>query len=154
MSSAALWLGLALVLGTAELLAPGVFLLFLAIAAAITGATLLAFPDLPLVAQLGSFGVWSAVTVAIGRHWYAQPAEVEGDGLLNDPGARLIGETVLIADGIVDGRGRATLGDSQWLARGPEMAPGGRARIVAVDGSVLVVEPLPLSDQVGPDQAG
>ena len=135
------WLVLALVLGGAELLAPGVFLVFLAIAAAATGAICWAMPDLPLVAQLGSFGVWSAVSVAIGRRWYRDyPAETD-DALLNDRAARLLGSVVTVADPIVQGRGRVTLGDSVWLARGPEADVGTRMRVIAVEGSVLVLEP-------------
>lgn len=142
MSAAALWLCLALALGCAELLAPGVFLIFLALAAAVTGATVLALPELPLVAQLGSFGLWTAVTVVIGRHWYGQPPEVQGDALLNDRAARLVGEVVTVSEPIVHGRGRVAVGDSAWLARGPEASAGERVRVLAVDGAVLVVGPL------------
>lgn len=142
MSEATIWLLAALVLGLAELLAPGVFLIFLAVAAAITGATVFALPELPLVAQLGSFGAWSAIAVLIGRHWYGEPRENGGDPLLNDRAARLLGQTVTVAEPIVHGRGRVTVGDSVWLARGPELAAGERASVIAVDGAVLVVEPV------------
>ena len=145
------WLVLALVLGGAELLAPGVFLIFLAIAAAATGAICWAMPDVPLIAQLGSFGVWSAVTVAIGRRWYRDFPTDTDDALLNDRAARLLGTVVTVAEPIVHGRGRVTLGDSVWLARGPESEAGARVRVTAVDGAVLVVEP---ADQPSPAFAG
>jgi membrane protein implicated in regulation of membrane protease activity len=64
------WLIAALVLGIAELAAPGIFLVFLAIAAAVTGVAVFVLPDLPVPAQLGAFAVWSAVTVLIGKRWY------------------------------------------------------------------------------------
>jgi membrane protein implicated in regulation of membrane protease activity len=138
------WLILALVLGGAELLAPGVFLIFLAIAAVATAAICFAVPDVPLAAQLGAFGVWSAIAVLIGRRWYRDyPTDTE-DALLSDRGQRLIGQIVTVAEPFVDGQGRVTLGDSVWLARGAEAGVGARARVVAVEGSVLVVEPLPL----------
>lgn len=142
MNAATLWLCAALVLGLAELLAPGVFPIFLALAAAITGATVLAMPTLPVIAQLGSFGVWAAVAVLIGRHWYGEPRDGAGDPLLNDRAARLVGAVVIIAEPIVHGRGRVTVGDSVWLARGPELAVGERVSVIAVDGAVLVVEPV------------
>src|SRR3546814_21086082 len=65
-----LWLILAVGLGIAELLAPGVFLIFLAIAAAITGVATLVLADLSPVAQLASFGVWTAAAVLIGKRLY------------------------------------------------------------------------------------
>ena len=142
MSEATLWLAAALAFGVAELLAPGVFLIFLALAAGITGATVLAMPALPLAAQLGSFGAWSAVAVLIGRHWYGEPREGAGDPLLNDRAARLVGETVTVAEPIVHGRGRVVVGDSVWLARGPELPTGERVSVIAVDGAVLIVAPV------------
>src|SRR3546814_7114336 len=87
-----LWLILAVGLGIAELLAPGVFLIFLAIAAAITGVATLVLADLSPVAQLASFGVWTAVAVLIGKRWYRDYPVESSDPLLNDRAARLIGD--------------------------------------------------------------
>ncbi|MEX6947012.1 NfeD family protein, partial [Pseudomonas aeruginosa] len=58
--AAGAWLIAALVLGIAELAVPGVFLVFLAIAAGVTGVAVYVLPDLPVAAQLAAFGVWSA----------------------------------------------------------------------------------------------
>ena len=65
--AAAAWVVAAVALGIAELAIPGVFLIFLAIAAAITGLATFALPDLPLIVQGGSFAAWSVVSVLIGR---------------------------------------------------------------------------------------
>lgn len=135
------WLIAALALGIAELLVPGVFLIFLAVAAAITGAIVLAVPDAPVLAQLASFAAWSAAAVFIGRRWYSD-YPVASDASLNDRTARMIGEVVVLETAIEHGRGRARVGDGAWPARGPEMPAGADARIVAVDGGTLVVEPL------------
>ena len=117
MSYAGWWLLAALALGIAELLVPGVFLVFLAIAAAITGAALLAL-DLPLAAQLASFGVWSVVAVLIGRRWYTD-YPVPADAHLNDRASRLIGQIVEVETPLLDGQGRVRVGDGSWPARGP-----------------------------------
>ena len=143
MSPAAAWLALALVLGIAELLVPGVFLVFVAVAAAITGAIVLALPEAPLAAQLGAFAAWSAVAVLVGRRWYAESPVATTDPRLNDRAARLIGEMVVVEQAIVDGRGRVRVGDGSWPATGPDLPVGGRARIIAIDGGILRVEPLP-----------
>lgn len=134
------WLIAALVLGILELVVPGVFLVFLAVAAAVTGAAVLALPALPPAAQLAAFAVWSIVTVMIGKRWY-RDYPVAGDARLNDRVARLIGETVTVETAIEHGRGRVKVGDGSWPARGPEMPAGASARIASVDGGVLVVEP-------------
>jgi inner membrane protein len=140
MSAGAVWLAAALLLGAAELVVPGVFLAFLALAAGITGATVLAWPDAPLWAQLPSFALWSAVTVGVGRPWYAEPADDQGDPQLSDRATRLPGQVVTVTDALIDGRGRVAVGDGVWLARGPALPAGARARVVAVEGAVLVVE--------------
>ncbi|WP_294189845.1 NfeD family protein [uncultured Sphingomonas sp.] len=142
LSGAGAWLIAALLLGIAELAIPGVFLVFVAVAAAIVGVALLALPDLPLAAQIGAFAAWSVVTVLIGRRWYRDYPVAGDTARLNDPTARLIGAVVTVERAIEHGAGRVTIGDGAWPARGPELPAGTRARVVAVDAGVLVVEPL------------
>ncbi|MFL0414692.1 NfeD family protein [uncultured Sphingomonas sp.] len=137
-----LWLGVAVVLGIAELLVPGVFLIFLAIAAAVVGVALLALADLPLVAQLGAFAVWSVVTVLIGRRWYVDYPVETSDPLLNDRAARMAGEIVTVSVPIVAGSGRVRVGDSEWPASGPDAEAGARMRVAKVTGGIVSVEPL------------
>ena len=136
------WLIAALLLGIAELAIPGVFLIFLAIAAAITGVAVLALADLPAVAQLGSFAVWSVVAVLIGKRWYRDYPVEGGDARLNDRASRMIGEVVKVETAIVDGRGRVKVGDGSWPASGSDAAVGTRVRVTSIDGGVVVVEPL------------
>ncbi len=136
------WLIAALALGLAELVAPGVFLVFLAVAAAITGVSMLALPELPPAAQLASFGIWSVAAVLIGRRWYRDYPIDSADALLNDRGARLVGEVVTVEVAIRNGRGRVLVGDGGWPARGPDAAVGERVRVVRCDGGVLTVETL------------
>lgn len=135
------WLIAALLLGAAELAVPGVFLVFLAIAAAITAALALALPDLPAAAQLGSFALWSAVAVLIGRRWYADYAP-DADPLLNDRATRLVGEIVTVETPLRDGQGRVIVGDTTWPARGPDADAGARLRVVRLEGGVLLVAPI------------
>ena len=135
------WLVAALVLGIAELLVPGVFLIFLAIAAAITGLASYVLPDLPPVAQVVAFALWSVVTVLIGRRWY-RDYPVEGDARLNDPAGRMLGEIVIVDTELRQGRGRVRIGDGSWPATGPDLPQGATARIVAVEGGLVTVESI------------
>lgn len=137
--SGCLWLMLAAALGVAELAVPGVFLVFVALAAAITGLLALLFPPLTLPAELVVFGAWSVVTVLVGKRWYTDYPVDSADPLLNDRGARLIGQEVVVIEPIAGGTGRVRVGDSDWIARGPDLPVGTRVRIVGVSGSVLNV---------------
>jgi len=135
------WLLLAVALGVAELVVPGVFLVFVALAAAITGVLALLFPELTLPAELAVFGAWSVVTVLVGRRWYADYPVESADPLLNDRGARLIGQEVVVIVAIEHGHGRVRVGDSEWIARGPDLPAGRRVRITGVSGAVVQVAP-------------
>jgi membrane protein implicated in regulation of membrane protease activity len=61
---------------------------------------------------------------------------------MNDRGARLIGETVVVTHAIDGGSGRVKQGDGEWLAKGPDAQPGTRMRVSGHDGTVLIVEHL------------
>lgn len=142
-----LWLIAAVALGIAELVVPGVFLVFLAAAAAIMGALALLFPDLPLAGQLLGFAGWSAVAVLIGRRWYQDFPVQSADPLLNDRVARLVGEVVTVVEPVSDQGGRVRVGDGEWPARGPDAPAGTRVRITGATGATLRVEPLPSLSQ-------
>lgn len=138
---ASIWLIVALVLAVAELAVPGVFLIFLGAAAAITALLVLLLPALTLAAQVGVFAAWSVVAVWLGRRLYRDMPIDSSDPLLNDRAARLLGETVTVTQAIVDGRGRVRVGDGEWPARGPDTPEGGRVRIVGASGTELKVAP-------------
>ena len=141
-SPVAWWLAAAVLLGIGEVVVPGVFLIFLAIAAAITGIAAVALPDLPLAAQLISFAIWSGVTVAIGKRWYRDYPVETADPLLNDRVSRLIGQTVTVIEPIRDGEGRVRVGDGAWPAQGADADPGTHVRIIGVTAGTLLVEPI------------
>jgi membrane protein implicated in regulation of membrane protease activity len=135
------WLALGLVLAVGEMTIPGVFLIWMAGAAVITGLVTWVVPlSVPL--QVVLFAVLSVGAVFIGRNWLrANPIE-PADPLMNDRGARAIGETVVVTQVIEGGEGRVKLGDSEWIAKGPDAEPGTRMRVAAHNGSILMVEYL------------
>lgn len=135
------WLIFAALLGIAEVMIPGVFLIWVAIAAAITGLVALALP-IGLPVQLLLFAALSLVAVYAGRRWYVDNPVPSSDPLLNDRSARLIGQNVTVVDPIVGGEGRVKVGDSVWSATGPDATAGARMRVTGVDGTILRVESL------------
>lgn len=137
----AAWLIVAMLLGIAEIVLPGFFLVFLAGAAAATAAVTILLPGLPLAAQLLIAAVLSGASVALGRRWYKASPVDSTDPLLNARGARLIGEQVTVVVAIAQGQGRVRVGDGEWSATGPDAPIGARVRIVGVSGATLIVEP-------------
>lgn len=135
------WLALGLVLAVAEIAVPGVFLIWLAGAAILTGLVTWVVPiGLPL--QIVVFAVLAVASVFLGKRYLGRNPIHEADPGMNDRGARLLGEVVTITRAIDGGTGRARHGDTEWLVRGPDAEPGTRMRIVSHDGAVLVVEHL------------
>ena len=136
-----LWLVVAAMLAIAEILVPGVFLIFLAAAAALTAVAAALGLSLPF--QLTLFPLFSLGAVWFGKRWYTRNPVASSDPLLNDRLARHIGQSVVVVDAIQGGSGRVKLGDSVWAARGPDAETGSRVRIVGAEGTCLKVEPIP-----------
>ena len=135
------WLAIGLVLGAAEMAVPGVFLIWLAGAAIITGLLTWVLP-IGLPVQIVIFAVLAIVAVFAGRNYLRRNPVAGADPNMNRRGARLVGETVVVTQAIEGGTGRVHHGDSEWLARGPDAVPGTRMRIAGSDGAVLIVEPV------------
>ncbi|ATW05142.1 NfeD family protein [Sphingorhabdus sp. YGSMI21] len=135
------WLGLAALLALAELFVPGVFLIWVAAAAAATGILSL-FIDMTLAGQLTVFGLATIAAVLGGRRWYLTHNIESENPLLNNRSAQLIGRTVTIVETVSPTSGRAKVADGVWPARGPDMKKGTVAKVASVEGGVLLLEAL------------
>jgi membrane protein implicated in regulation of membrane protease activity len=136
-----LWLALGVFLCAAEILVPGMFLIFLGLAALITGLTVWAVP-LAVPFQIVLFVGLAFLAVFVGRNFIRQNPVEAADPKMNKRGDRMAGETATVVEALSDGTGRVKHGDSEWLARGPDAAKGAKVRINGSDGAVLIVEPL------------
>ena len=133
------WWIAAAALAVAEIVLPGIFLIWLALAAAITGAVIWLL-DLPVPGGFGIFVIAAIGSVYVGRTVYRRNA-AEPDPLLNHRAARMIGARVTVCEPIIAGRGRVAAGDGSWPAQGPDMAAGTVATVVGVEANVLSVKP-------------
>lgn len=134
------WVILGLVLVGAETLAPGVFLVWLGIAALLTG---LAEWLLDTGWQVSSimFGALALVSVMTGRTLTRRPDEASAaNPMLNRRGDALVGRTFRLDGAIAAGEGRIRVDDSVWRVTGPDLAAGATVRVLRVDGATLVVE--------------
>ncbi|MBX9876522.1 MAG: NfeD family protein, partial [Beijerinckiaceae bacterium] len=113
------WVILGLVLIGGEVLAPGIFLLWLGLAALLTGAVV-GLVDLGWQAAALIFAGLSLVAVFTGRLLTRRKDE-EPDAAtgLNDRGRRLIGRVFRLEATMTGGEGRIRVDDSSWRVTGP-----------------------------------
>jgi len=134
-----LWMIGGVLLLAAEILAPGVFLVWIGIAAIVTGLFALLL-GIGLAGQLGLFALYAVLAVMAGRRFYAVKGIEHSDPTLNNPSVRLVGRRVVVVTAVDEDSGRVRLGDSEWSARGGPAEPGDKVRITGVEGNCLIVE--------------
>lgn len=132
------WMVLAVALAVGEIVVPGVFLIWIAIAAAITGTIVFLMP-LALPAQVILFAILCLISAYLGHRWYRDNPVASSDPLLNDRAARLIGRNVTVVDAIVNGEGRVRVDDGTWTALGPDAPIGAQLTVVEAHGATLTV---------------
>jgi membrane protein implicated in regulation of membrane protease activity len=133
------WFIVAAGLGIVEAFAPGAVAIWFATAAACVGVIMLAVP-LPWQLQLLLFGGLSIAALFLWRRWKLTHPEGSELPQLNRRAAQYIGTTCVLSEPIVQGYGKAKVGDGYWKVRGPELPAGVTVRVSAVDGTVLIVE--------------
>ncbi|WP_448188289.1 NfeD family protein [Azospirillum sp. sgz301742] len=134
------WWVLAVLLAALETVAPGAAFLWLGGAAVLVGMALLAFPQLDWQGQLLLFAVLAIVAVLAGRAAYRRAGLHAKPNRLNRRAEQHIGTLHTLETDIVNGRGRARVGDATWSVEGPNLPAGTTVRVVAVDGAVLKVQ--------------
>ena len=136
------WLILGLVLAVAEMVVPGVFLIWFAVAALIVGLLGFVLPlSLPL--EVALFAGLAVVNVLASRRWLQSHPVESVDPLLNQRGQQLVGRQVVVTTAIEGGNGRVRCGDTEWLAQGPDAATGARLTVTGSTGSTLIVDAVP-----------
>ena len=139
------WWLLGLLLLAAELVVPGVFLVWIGVAAITVGALSLLFWESGFWAwqvQALLFAVLSVVFALVGRRLLSTGPHVSDQPLLNQRGQSLVGRIATLREPIVDGRGRIRLDDTVWSVMGPDLPIGTRVRVSHSDGRDLTVEPI------------
>ncbi|HEY9511911.1 MAG TPA: NfeD family protein [Rhodanobacter sp.] len=136
-----LWWILALLLIAGEVMAPGYFLLWIGLAAAAMGVVLWALPTLGLLAQAVLFAVLAFAFCFAYARWLRPRVErrATGDDRLNRRGEQMVGQRFELIEPIVNGRGKARVGDGQWLVSGPDLPLGATVEVLAVNGTTLQV---------------
>jgi inner membrane protein len=76
-------------------------------------------------------------------HYRVQQREQQSSSAPHRSGQRYIGQVLTLEEGLREGANRITLGNRRWQLRGVDVPPGGKVRVIGVDGSVLLVDRLP-----------
>ena len=134
------WWVLGVALLVLELLAPGSFFLWLAVASGFTGVAKLVAPGLGWELQLVLFAVLSVVSLAVGRAVVKRHPIETADPTLNRRAEQHVGKIYALAAAIENGRGTLQVGDSVWRVEGPDLPAGTRVRVTAAEGAILRVE--------------
>jgi membrane protein implicated in regulation of membrane protease activity len=134
------WLIFAGVMLALELVAPGIYLMWFGMAALLTG--LIAF-TLPIAwqYQLILFAVLSLAALFGARRWAPTQSGDTDRPWLNQRARQYVGQSFLLAEAIVDGRGKAQVGDTLWSVTGEDAPQGSVVKVTGADGNVLLVEP-------------
>lgn len=135
-----IWFIIATLLLIGELLNPGVFLMWLAAAAALTGLVHLAYPlGWPQESLL--FAVLAAALIGltwrlVSKSWHPKSDQP----FLNQRQDGLVGKSFILIQPIVNGQGKIRYEDTIWDVDGPELPKNARVKVVAVNGLRLTVE--------------
>lgn len=133
------WLILGAVLLALELLAPGIFLMWLGLAALLVGVISF-FIDWSWQLQLVAFAVFTLASIPAWRH-FAKGAEVPEDSpFLNRRSAGFVGRVFTLEKPIVNGVGTVRVDDTWWRINGPDCPAGSRVRVARAEGASLFVE--------------
>ena len=132
------WFILAALLLLIEILAPGMFMLWLGLSAILVGIISSAVVW-SWQAQLIAFAVFSIAAVPAWRH-FARKVEKPADSpFLNRRAEGYVGREFTLDKPIVGGVGTIRIDDTVWRVTGPDVPAGSRVRI-AREGAALMVE--------------
>ncbi|MBB1091289.1 NfeD family protein [Rhodopseudomonas palustris] len=134
------WLIIGFVLMALELLAPGIFLFWLGLAALLSGLAAFAL-HLSWQLQILLFALFAVAAVPLWRRM-ARGGAAESNAtnpFLNRRADALVGRIFTLEKPIVDGVGTVRIDDTFWRVTGPDAPAGSRVKIVHADGVNLTV---------------
>ncbi len=123
----------------AEILAPGIFMLWLGLAALIVGAISF-FVDWAWQAQFFAFAVFAIAAIPLWRRLARRVEEPSDQPFLNRRNDAFVGRIFTLDKPIVGGAGTIGIDDTVWRVTGTDSPAGSRVKVTRVDGATLYVE--------------
>ncbi len=134
------WWIVAAVLLVLELVIPGVFFLWMGLAAMVVGVLVL-IVDISWQGQIAAFAVLSIIALIVSRYFFAGRRVVSDRPNLNRRMYDYVGRSFVLEAPIQNGTGTIRVDDTIWRVRGDDAAVGARVRITEVDGLEFLVVP-------------
>ena len=139
------WVVFGLLLLGLEIILPSSFLLWPSLAALVVGAITLVLgidnPVWPWQLQVIVFLALSLIIAFFGRRIMANRGWDKSEmSDLNERGSQMVGQTAVLQDAIVNGRGRIKIGDTTWRVQGDDAKAGTKVTVIRPDGGTLFVE--------------
>ena len=134
------WFIVGAVLLTAEVILPGLNLIWFG-AAATGGGAILLWTPLEWTIQIALFIGFSGASVIAARFIAARRDGAAAD-TVNRGADTMVGREVVLAEPITAGHGRAHVADTLWRGTGPDAPAGARVKVTGIDAATLVVEPV------------
>ena len=133
------WLIFGIILMALEVLAPGIFLFWLGLAALLVGLIgSVLHPSWQIEILL--FAVFAIAAVPLWRRMARSNTAVsESNPFLNRRTEALVGRVFTLEKPIIDGAGTVRIDDTIWRIAGPDTPAGTRVKIVHVSGADLTV---------------
>jgi len=122
-----------------EILAPGSFMLWLALSAILVGAISTAVVW-SWQAQLIAFAVFAIASIPVWRHFARKVEQPVERPFLNRRAEGYVGREFTLDKPIVDGVGTIRIDDTVWRVSGPDCPAGSRVKVARADGANLLVE--------------
>jgi inner membrane protein len=124
----------------AELAMPGFFMLWLAVAAALTAIVDLTL-HLSWAGEIFCFAILSFLSVMASWRFVMAGRNVKSESPnLNQKHAGFVGKTYVLNTPIVNGSGKIRVEDALWDVDGPDAEVGTRVKVLSVEGLRLRVE--------------
>jgi inner membrane protein len=133
------WLIAAGLLLFMELILPGVFLIWLACAAATVGIVSYFF-DLSWQVEAALFAGFAMVYVYLAAPWYSKVKLPNSDQPnLNQRIYSYVGKSYTLSEAIIDGQGKLNIEGARWDIIGPDLPAGSHVKVISVEGMKLRV---------------
>ena len=132
------WLVIGLVLIIIELFVWSVFLLWIGASAITVSIIFYLIPEISGPLQLIIFLILASSATYLSKRYY--PVKTVDDQL-NDKAKKHIGKECII-ESIENGVTKVKIGESLWFAKGSNLSAGQRVKIIDVESSTFIIEPL------------
>ncbi|OOF79990.1 hypothetical protein BKG96_00195 [Rodentibacter caecimuris] len=135
------WLVLGFFLLIAEVIIPGVFLLWWGLAALVTALVQFIFPNFALTGLAIFYAVLACILSVIWWHYqYNKDNRDQAQSTLNQRDHAMLGKQGTVREIAANGIGRGAFDDTTWRIQGEQLMVNDLVKVVRVEGITLIVE--------------